>query len=487
MHNLVVSRTLKHKQNMAIIPNPHSAMTSSKRDVIVVLSLQAIIAALFIFFVKYGEKEDDTVYPMFQDVHVMVFVGFGFLMTFLRKYGFSAVGFNFLLAALMIQWALLCNGFYDLDENTKIPLSIVSLLKADIASAAVLISMGAVLGKTSYVQLLVMGFIEIAVFSSNLYLGSEVFKVADAGGSIFVHVMGAYFGLAVSYVLCRNQRNSDTHNELEGSSYQSDMFAMIGTIFLWMFWPSFNAAELSGDDRHRAVINTYLSLASCCVTAFAVSAILTPGHKFDMVHIQNSTLAGGVAVGTAANMMIEPYGAVIVGIVAGSLSVFGYSKLTPAINNKLNIHDTCGVHNLHGMPGVFAGLVGALMSGIATEETYHQGLYEIFPARAPVTPQPQQEIPNLITGDGRSAGMQAGYQVLALVVTIAVAIVSGIITGFIIINPTISRVALENRYNDALSWHLPEEEHAPTANGLENIDQADVSSKQNPPNVVSVE
>lgn len=52
--------------------------------------------------------------------------------------------------------------------------------------------------------------------------------MADAGGSIFVHVMGAYFGLGVSYVLCRNKKGSEVQNSLEGSSYTSDLFAMIG-------------------------------------------------------------------------------------------------------------------------------------------------------------------------------------------------------------------------------------------------------------------
>ncbi|KAB0799460.1 hypothetical protein PPYR_07340 [Photinus pyralis] len=449
---------------------------------LILLFAQLIVLVFLIAFTVYAPDADasdlhNTIHPvyggfdqkfnrivkyhnLFQDVHVMIFAGFGFLMTFLRKYGFSAVGFNFLLAAMMIQWAILCNGFFNLDENTKIPLSIESLLKADVASAAVLISMGALLGKTSYIQLLVMGVIEIAVFSSNMYLGSEFFKVSDAGGSIFVHVMGAYFGLGVSYVLCRNKKGSEVQNTLEGSSYTSDLFAMIGTIFLWMFWPSFNAGEVEGDDRHRAVINTYLALASCCVTAFAVSAIFTPGHKFDMVHIQNSTLAGGVAVGTAANMMVQPYGAVIIGIVAGALSVLGYAKLTPLINSKLNIHDTCGVHNLHGMPGVLAGLIGALMASIATEDTYHHGLYEIWPARAPTTAQHTPEVGSPIIGDGRSASVQAGYQLLAVVVTLLIAIIAGVITGFIILSPVVTRISPENRYDDALSWHLPDEEHA---------------------------
>lgn len=48
----------------------------------------------------------------------MIFVGFGFLMTFLKRYSFGAVGFNFLVAAFGIQWALLMQGwFHSLDYN----------------------------------------------------------------------------------------------------------------------------------------------------------------------------------------------------------------------------------------------------------------------------------------------------------------------------------------------------------------------------------
>uniref|UniRef100_A0A673FTZ7 Ammonium transporter AmtB-like domain-containing protein n=1 Tax=Sinocyclocheilus rhinocerous TaxID=307959 RepID=A0A673FTZ7_9TELE len=55
-------------------------------------------------------------YPSFQDVHVMIFVGFGFLMTFLKRYSFGGVGFNFLIAAFGLQWALLMQGwFHSLD------------------------------------------------------------------------------------------------------------------------------------------------------------------------------------------------------------------------------------------------------------------------------------------------------------------------------------------------------------------------------------
>ncbi|EDO26607.1 predicted protein, partial [Nematostella vectensis] len=46
------------------------------------------------------------------------------------------------------------------------------------------------------------------------------------------------------------------------------------------------------------------------------------------VHIQNATLAGGVAIGTASNMVIYPWGALLVGSISGTISTLGYAYLT---------------------------------------------------------------------------------------------------------------------------------------------------------------
>ena len=40
----------------------------------------------------------------------MIFIGFGFLMTFLRRYGFSSVAYNMMLAAFAIQWSTITLG-----------------------------------------------------------------------------------------------------------------------------------------------------------------------------------------------------------------------------------------------------------------------------------------------------------------------------------------------------------------------------------------
>lgn len=47
----------------------------------------------------------------------MIFIGFGFLMTFLKRYGFSSVGVNLLLAAFGLQWGLLMQGFWHMDDG----------------------------------------------------------------------------------------------------------------------------------------------------------------------------------------------------------------------------------------------------------------------------------------------------------------------------------------------------------------------------------
>src|SRR5689334_11603209 len=86
---------------------------------------QCVFIVLYAVHAEYGLRIDDIVntsvtnfnsppvqgdvefvYTFFQDVHVMMFIGFGFLMTFLRRYSFSSVSFNFLIAAFVLEWAI---------------------------------------------------------------------------------------------------------------------------------------------------------------------------------------------------------------------------------------------------------------------------------------------------------------------------------------------------------------------------------------------
>ena len=77
---------------------------------------------------------------------------------------------------------------------------------------------------------------------------------------------------------------------------------------------------------------------------------------FPQVHIQNATLAGGVAVGSAANLNIAPAGALAIGIGSGCLSTLGYAYSQPYFEKTIGLRDTCGVINLHAGPGIMGGI-----------------------------------------------------------------------------------------------------------------------------------
>jgi len=375
-------------------------------------------------------------YSMFMDVHVMIFIGFGFLMTFLRKYGHSSVGLNFLVAAFVMQWYLLCGSFIEqafADASHieggrfhKISLGIGSLLLADFAAAAVLITFGALLGKVTPLQLLMVAFIEIIIFSVNEQILYKL-GIQDVGGSIVVHLFGAYFGLAASWVLSARTAFDNADN---ASVYHSDLFAMIGSVFLWVYWPSFVASPAGPLDQERAIVATTLSLAASCVSAFAFSVLLR-GGKFSMVDVQNATLAGGVAIGSAANLhAATPATAVVIGTLGGALSVLGYTKIQPKLETMLQLHDTCGVNNLHGMPAILAALASAVV--ISYNDVGYFPSASHLHAIDPNNGRFAAPNSNGTVAELRSAGTQAGFQIACMVVSFVMAVAGGLLTGLLV-------------------------------------------------------
>ena len=89
-----------------------------------------------------------------------------------------------------------------------------------------MITFGAVLGKVSRLQLMIVGIIEIIFYALNEKILSHKLHITDVGGSMVIHAFGAYFGLAVARVI--NNKDIEEENDKEGPSYNSDLFAMIG-------------------------------------------------------------------------------------------------------------------------------------------------------------------------------------------------------------------------------------------------------------------
>ena len=200
------------------------------------------------------------------------------------------------------------------------------------------------------------------VYGANEAIGAGIFQAVDMGGSMFVHTFGAYFGLAASYFFQPAVAINDKEKRATGG-YNSQLIAMIGTIFLWMYWPSFNGALASASQQQRVIVNTVMAISSSCITACGVSRIYL--QRLDMEVLLNATLAGGVAVGSASDLVVTASLSQLIGGFAGIVSAIGFLKFSKFLEEKINLHDTCGVHNLHGMPGVLGGLIGGLSASLS--------------------------------------------------------------------------------------------------------------------------
>ncbi|XP_009071991.1 PREDICTED: ammonium transporter Rh type B-like, partial [Acanthisitta chloris] len=288
------------------------------------------------------------------------------------------------------------------------------MVSADFCTTSVLISSGAVLGRLNPVQMLLLTLLGVTCCSLNEYILLSLMGVSDTGGSLTVHTFGAYFGLMVSRLLHQPHMEKRKREEQQDMEPQLDVFAVVGTIYLWIFWPSFTSATTVHDHVEPwAVLNTYFSMVASTVATFILSPLLHGESTLRMVQLQDATLAGAAVMGMAGEMLLTPFGALIAGLLVGLISPLGFKFFTPFLRFRLKIQDTCGVHNIHGIPGILGALLGILLTLLATADTYGDRLELVFP---------------LVARGTRTATEQALSQLYALLLTLLLAILGGSLT-----------------------------------------------------------
>lgn len=404
---------------------------------------QIAIFVLFAIFTKYmdprpgpalgepSKAEEDVVsyWNYTRDVSIMIFFGFGYLMTFLRRNGYSAVGYTLFTSALVVQWSILCQIVAETDTPFahRHPVGVYEILNGLFCAASVMISFGGVLGKVTPLMMLVLAFIEPMFYWLNLYIGLHKLKVFDIGGGMFIHVFGCYFGMVLTW-FCTSSRTREHPDNV--TNYTSDLLSLAGTIFLWIMWPSFNAAIALPQEQTVAIVNTFLALCGSTIATFLVSRIVSH-WKLEAVHVQNSSLAGGVVMGVAAHLPFNPATAIGVGFFSGAVSVLGYNFLTPFLTRTFGLQDICGIHNLHGMPGLIGSFVG-VFAGI-----YYGRESDMF--------------------DGLRGRQQGLYQFIEICVSLGLALVGGLIAGGLLwlIMKFIYPLWSEDYYNDRAFWAVP--------------------------------
>ncbi|XP_075993885.1 rh blood group, D antigen [Genypterus blacodes] len=344
---------------------PQYAPSLRSRVAPLLLLLQSGFIVLFAFFteIDHNGKTDTAefrnLYSVFQDVNVVLIVGFGFLGSFLVRHGFSGSGFNLLVAAITTQWAILLNGFESYCNMGKIRVSLMSLVVAEMCAASALISMGFVLGKLNPFQLVLMALLEVSGFCLNEWLLRTLLKTEPLYGIRLLHVYAAFFGLSLTWILYR--KGSEERLEKEKSDQKTRLFSMLGTVFLWMFWPSFNSVQFLPRWRLDAVYSTYLAMAVSAVTAAAISVLSSPRGKFNVGHMQTCILAGGISVGVSMTAVSQPWEAMTIGFTAAVVSTLGFRYLKPHMLLVFQCHDTCAALSTHGLPGLLGWLTHLLL------------------------------------------------------------------------------------------------------------------------------
>ena len=295
---------------------------------------------LFIFVVEYGEPSDIdkitgetsadkflNVYPMFQDVHVMVYIGFGFLMVFLKTHCWTSVGFTFLIAAWAFQLGILTTHFWTIVFNNKwipVTFNVETLIHGDFCAATCIITLGAVLGKADLFQCWALVTLECIFYGLNEAICKSVLEVNDLGGSIIIHTWGCYFGIMCASFFNPTRAIIDKEKRMVGG-YTSQLIACIGTLFLYLYWPSFNAALAPPTSRERVVYNTALAMAGSTIAACATSRMIHFAMSMEIV--LNATLAGGVAMASCTSMIVQPGMALLIGSSTGIVSALCFAYL----------------------------------------------------------------------------------------------------------------------------------------------------------------
>lgn len=275
---------------------------------------------------------------------------------YLKAWGLSAIGLSFFQVALGTQWALLILGWTQ-QSKLELALDLKDFTQAVAACLVPLISFGALAGKVSPLQTLVMTLVEILFYALNkVYFMTSYLEVHD-NYCMTICVFASYFGLAASLVYGPAHEMVAMHGAT--TSYHMELLAFLGNLILWVNWPGFIGTNLPmGSAPQRvAMMNAVLALLGSSVVAFALTTMPT---KRLYTSLGLASLAGGVAISAVADFKVRPGGAVLIGAVAAGLSCLCFKGL---FGNTVAF-DTFNIAAVFGVPGVFGGLVSVIAPSV---------------------------------------------------------------------------------------------------------------------------
>jgi Amt family ammonium transporter len=221
----------------------------------------------------------------------------------------------------------------------------------------------------------------------------------DFAGGTVVHISAGISGLVAAIYL--GARRGYPKTSMPPSNL---VLTMIGAGLLWVGWFGFNAGSSvnSGLDTAQALTATQAAAAAGAITWMIIESV--HHGKATALGFASGILAGLVAVTPAAGV-VQPYGALALGVIAASLCYIAI-----AAKNKLGYDDSLDAFGVHGI----GGITGAIMLSFFIRKSW------------------MNEAASMAEGGTWTVSQQLGIQVFAVLISIIYAAVLTLILMIII-------------------------------------------------------
>jgi len=232
---------------------------------------------------EYGQPD----LPFMFDMNMYTYLGMCLTMTFLRKYAYTSLGMSFLMGCLAQEWCCLllqwiplahCKALKSMFQQvgcpygnnpeltqfenfqrglsctcvslddpsgssggryTPLQLQISDFIKGQYGVVAVMVSYGALLGKVNPQQMMLIVMVNVTAYCANKFLCVDYRGGVDNTGSLYTtHIFGAAFGLGCAMIVSGKRPSENPDNS---PRYQSNNYAILGSLFMFVTYPSFNS------------------------------------------------------------------------------------------------------------------------------------------------------------------------------------------------------------------------------------------------------
>ncbi len=324
-----------------------------------------VFAAALVFFMQAGFAFLGA--GLIRSKNTVNYMTKSFLDFCIASLGFWAFGFALMMGGGAASGFIGLEGFFLVDFDDS---GLVSwFFQMVFAGTAATIIAGAVAERTKINAYFAYSFIVGAVvypiyghwaWSDDGWLSA--LGMADYAGSAVVHMIGGFLALAGAIVV-GPRRGFREGAELKGHNIP---YVVIGTFILFFGWFGFN---INSDTLGLNAVNTLLAGAAGATSAIYVVLLRT--GKADIEMACNGALAGLVGI-TAGCAYVDPWGAVVIGLISGVIMIFGVDF----IKNVVKADDPVGAVTVHGICGAW----GVLAVGIFA--TGHNGVEGLIAGNA---------------------------------------------------------------------------------------------------------